>query len=491
MRVGGNILGLALALFLQSLPRSVSSEDVACQTSQQCDDMREELGYGKLFVGFYPAKGCFRKGERMYFGIGGTLAQKVKPNLPGVLERVWCTEMDAGGAEQAAQEQQAPTTCLTERQCDDRRQELGISVYRVGTNYPSKGCFKKGPVAYFGIGGSVSEMSTELPGARERIQCVGSASGLVVAPPTTTSTTTTTTTTAVITNTEATGAASEPPSQISDSSCPDNQYRIKVVVRTGPQNRDGGFRLGSGGRAWLDNPVGSLPPLTDYVDSVCLSNGRYRLRLESEFNAITRYWVYINDEEVLRGPAINSSIKFHIIRVGYNPTLSTRELEWLEGHNSRRQDFHESNGKEFRPLKWSEKLAQQAQESADAIIANNCKYTGSSGSVGENKSLRRHSRSSNIPEPDIILKNWIDNKIDREYPDNFTMTGAVWRGSRWIGCAESTGMNDEGFFCHATSCRYSRPGNCSIGSFDNWLDAVLDDASMCGAVCPDSVEGCH
>ncbi|EJK52640.1 hypothetical protein THAOC_28065 [Thalassiosira oceanica] len=172
MRVGGNILGLALALFLQSLPRSVSSEDVACQTSQQCDDMREELGYGKLFVGFYPgrcetsfnlqkyfsltllhvsrrmfkAKGCFRKGERMYFGIGGTLAQKVKPNLPGVLERVWCTEMDAGGAEQAAQEQQAPTTCLTERQCDDRRQELGISVYRVGTNYPSKGCFKKGPV---------------------------------------------------------------------------------------------------------------------------------------------------------------------------------------------------------------------------------------------------------------------------------------------------------------------------------------------------------
>ncbi|EJK50926.1 hypothetical protein THAOC_29961 [Thalassiosira oceanica] len=409
MRVGSKVLGLTLFLSI-SLSFSFSEEeDVACQTSQQCDDMREELGYEKLFV-------------------GGELS--------------W-------------------------------RQELGISVYRVGTNYPSKGCFKKGNVAYFGIGGAVSDMSTtELPGARERIQCVS-----VVSPPTTTSTTTTTTATTTTTTTTTTAT---------DPSCPNNQYRIKVVVRTGPQNTDSGFKLGSGGpgRTWLDNPVGSLPPLTDYADSVCLSNGRYRLRLEAERNGIKRYWVYVNDEEVLRGPAVNSRIKYHIIRVGYKPTLSTREQEWLEGHNSRRQDFHESNGKEFRPLKWSEKLAQQAVESADAIITNNCKYTGSAGgNVGENKSIRRHSRSSIIPEPDLILKNWIDNKVDREYPDNFTMTAAVWM---WIGCAESTGMDDEGFFCHATVCQYSRPGNCNVRSFDNWLDAVLDDGSMCGAVCPDS-----
>ena len=276
--------------------------------------------------------------------------------------------------------------------------------------------------AYFGIGGTVTEMSTELPGARERIKCVGSTSDLVVAPPTTTSTTT-----AVITNTEATVAASELPSQISDPSCPDNQYRIKVVVQTGPQNSVGGFRLGSGGRAWLNNPVGSLPPLTDYADSVCLSDGRYRLRLESEFDGITRYWVYVNDEEVLRGPSVISTTRFHIIRVGSQPSLSTREQKWLDGHNRRRQDFHESNGKEFRPLKWSEKLAEQAKESVDAIIANNCKYTGSSGNVGENKSLRRHSSSSNIPMPDLILRNWIDNKIDREYPENSTLTAALWR----------------------------------------------------------------
>ncbi|EJK53844.1 hypothetical protein THAOC_26637 [Thalassiosira oceanica] len=459
MRVGSKVLGLT---FFLSISLSFS-EDVACQTSQQCDDMREELGYEKLFVGNdYPANGCFQKGGRMYFGSGGSPAQNAEPNLPGVLERVWC--------------KQAPTTCLTDRQCDERRQELGISVYRVDTNYPSKGCFKKGNVAYFGIGGNVSDMSTtELPGARERIQCVGSASGRVGEPPIMTSTMATTA--ATITNTETTVAVS----------CPDNQYRIKVVVQTGPQNTDSGFKLSSGGRAWLDNPLGSLPPLTDYADSVCLSDGRYRLRLEAEWNGIKRYWVYVNGEEVLRGPAVNSSIKYHIIRVGYKPTLSTREQEWLEGHNSRRQDFHESNGKEFRPLKWSEKLVQQAKESADAIIANNCKYTGSSGGdVGENKSIRRHGRSGIIPEPDLILKNWFDQKLDREYPDN-TMTAVVWRGSRWIGCAESTGMDDEGFFCHATVCQYSRPGNCNVRSFDNWLDAVLDDGSMCGAVCPDSL----
>ena len=246
---------------------------------------------------------------------------------------------------------------------------------------------------------------------------------LVVAPPTTTLATT------IVTTVKATVAASEIPSQTSDpSSCPDSQYRVKVVVQTGPQNRDSGFKLSSGGKHWLNNPVGSLPPLADYAESVCLSNGRYRLRLEAELNGIKRYWVYVNGEEVLRGPAVNASIKFHIIRVGYKPTLSIREQEWLEGHNSRRQGFHESNGEEFRPLKWSGKLAQQAQDSADAIIANNCKYTGSSGgNVGENKALRRHSKSSNIAEPDLILRNWIDNKIDREYPDNFTLTAAVWR----------------------------------------------------------------
>ena len=116
MRV--DILGLALILLSISL---AVSEDVACQTRQQCDEMREELGYAKLFFGMYPAKGCFRKGDRIYFGSGGTPAQKATPNLQGVLERVWCTSlMDGGGAEQAPQEQQASTTCLTERQCDER-----------------------------------------------------------------------------------------------------------------------------------------------------------------------------------------------------------------------------------------------------------------------------------------------------------------------------------------------------------------------------------
>ena len=150
MRVGISIL--RLALFLRSIPLSVSEDaDVVCQTRQQCDDMREELGYEKLYVGMaFPgrwckphsscgvllaanfdsiqAKGCFRKGERLYFGSGGTPAQKAKPNLPGVLERIWCTGMDDDSAEQGAQEQQALTTCLTERQCDERYELTSMLV---------------------------------------------------------------------------------------------------------------------------------------------------------------------------------------------------------------------------------------------------------------------------------------------------------------------------------------------------------------------------
>jgi len=63
------------------------------------------------------------------------------------------------------------TACLTEEECNSKRQEMNIESFFVG-EYPTKGCFIKNERAYFSTGGSVVEMEREdLPGVQERIWC--------------------------------------------------------------------------------------------------------------------------------------------------------------------------------------------------------------------------------------------------------------------------------------------------------------------------------
>ena len=49
-------------------------------------------------------------------------------------------------------------TCYTEEECDDQRQLLRIKRYHVG-NWPSKGCFVKNGIAYWGTGGNRAKRS--------------------------------------------------------------------------------------------------------------------------------------------------------------------------------------------------------------------------------------------------------------------------------------------------------------------------------------------
>jgi len=66
------------------------------------------------------------------------------------------------------------TTCLTEGDCDEMRQKMGIATFLAGSNYPSDGCFLKNGIAYWGSGGSMEDISKPvLPGVRERIWCEG------------------------------------------------------------------------------------------------------------------------------------------------------------------------------------------------------------------------------------------------------------------------------------------------------------------------------
>jgi hypothetical protein len=64
------------------------------------------------------------------------------------------------------------TFCLTQMECNQQRKKLGIEKFITGANLPSKGCFMKRNVAYFGTRGSAAEKrQLDLPGRQQRIFC--------------------------------------------------------------------------------------------------------------------------------------------------------------------------------------------------------------------------------------------------------------------------------------------------------------------------------
>mmetsp|Transcript_29640 Transcript_29640/g.62960 ORF Transcript_29640/g.62960 Transcript_29640/m.62960 type:complete len:867 (-) Transcript_29640:380-2980(-) len=63
------------------------------------------------------------------------------------------------------------TACLSKADCDEARQKMGVAKFSAG-NFPSKGCFAKNGVAYWGAGGSDDDMSrSDLPGIQTRLWC--------------------------------------------------------------------------------------------------------------------------------------------------------------------------------------------------------------------------------------------------------------------------------------------------------------------------------
>jgi hypothetical protein len=126
------------------------------------------FSYGDL-----PTKGCFIKGESMYFGTGGTDAEVYDTDLDGVQVRVWCDgtssneTSDNGG------------NCLTVDQCEEKftmmkNANVIDGVFHASPEFPSKGCFMKGDNVFFGSGGTDDEMmKSDLPDEQERLLCDG------------------------------------------------------------------------------------------------------------------------------------------------------------------------------------------------------------------------------------------------------------------------------------------------------------------------------
>jgi hypothetical protein len=249
---------------------------------------------------------------------------------------------------------------------------------------------------------------------------------------------------------------------------------------------------------YISKSVGELENEKLYSDTVCVPAGTYELYVEDSFRGLCctggkgYYSVEVNGEEILFGGSYanfpGDSVTHEIV-LGEDYGTDDRAVEWLVAHNNRRQSFHEKEGTEYKPLVWSDALEKDARNWLDEIFVN-CKTVRESGlQEGENLSFRKVGGERDTENPENILKRWVDLKLNKDYPENASMTQAMWRATRYVGCADDSKTMSDGSICYASICRYARAGNCVMSKYDDWKEPTLADHTSCGPVCPD--DGCH
>jgi hypothetical protein len=175
-----------------------------------------------------------------------------------------------------------------------------------------------------------------------------------------------------------------------------------------------------------------------------------------------------------------------------------RENQWLHEHNIRREEWHEKYGKKYKPLKWSEDLKDMAQKYADDL-ASDCgatvhdSYANREG-YGENlASNTGFGDWAELKPVEKIMTRFVENEQDWVPPANNHFMQVLWYSTTHVGCADAMGKKPNGAICRYQVCRYARPGNCGVKSFNDgskrwWMKAVMQDSSRCKPLCPP--EGC-
>jgi hypothetical protein len=231
------------------------------------------------------------------------------------------------------------------------------------------------------------------------------------------------------------------------------------------------------------------------------------------------YTLYIEDsggyERLVSGGNFKQKRMTHLISVrSQTPALTAREEEWLVAHNTRREYWHEYYGKSYVPLKWSGELAKSSQVYAEELLST-CDDQSIEhdpfNKYGENMAKNKGMGGwGELYAADKITGRFIDREVEIGYPNNYHLTQALWRASKYVGCGESEKPWNGGT-CRIQVCRYSkvsnvlRPfamamllyllmhvttlqaGNCAM-TRDNWEEVMMEDDSGCFPDCPP--EGC-
>ena len=216
------------------------------------------------------------------------------------------------------------------------------------------------------------------------------------------------------------------------------------------------------------------------------------------------YKLYLKGKVLVHGSYYGTK-NTHLINVGYDPasSLSSRYVQFLRAHNTRRRTWHEMYNVSYVPLRWSPMLAEESRQWAEVLLdecnLNDIKhepnvYEGENLAKNKGEEYDKDGKPSwgQLYKPENIVRRWVDREIGWAYPDNAHLTQSLWRASRYMGCGEAV-KDWIGGKCRTQVCRYAKAGNCDMTRFDategeNWLTPMLSASSPCEPSCPP--EGC-
>ena len=246
---------------------------------------------------------------------------------------------------------------------------------------------------------------------------------------------------------------------------------------------------GSDSITYMETLPGDLKNSTTQFDFACVPSGAYIFTVDDDTSKCCGvnkgyYAVKINGEEVVRERSYFISPHAFIIRTDYEPPTDQAKIQWLDKHNDVREQFHTEHGVSYRPMVWSDSLAEAATERADDIAATCEIGSDALDPWGENIGRTNFGvYNEAYVSPDFVFAGWNDFE---DHP--LTSWQINWRPTRYVGCATNiTQMQTDGRYCHVAVCKYTRP-HCNVNS-TNWLNQTLEDYSMCGPSCPS--EGCY
>ncbi|KAL7456344.1 hypothetical protein ACHAWC_007871 [Mediolabrus comicus] len=163
---------------------------------------------------------------------------------------------------------------------------------------------------------------------------------------------------------------------------------------------------------------------------------------------------------------------------------------WKDGGKTHE---HKRYGKSYVPLNWSGGLKESARQWANELLKSCGQglYHEKQSKYGENLAANVGSGSwGAMKDADDIVKRFVEDEADKDWPANAHLTQCLWRASKYVGCYDAEKDMGDGKMCRVQVCRYARAGNCDMHNFNDSkrMDAVMQDSSNCGQECPP--EGC-
>ena len=171
--------------------------------------------------------------------------------------------------------------------------------------------------------------------------------------------------------------------------------------------------------------------------------------------------------------------------------IATRSGFWLTIYVDRNITKNTARSTEYVPLKWSEGLKEAAAAYAEELLSSCPSPTiihDPNTSYGENLAKNRGINGwgwGDLKPADNILNRFVERELDDPWPHNAHLTQALWRATRYVGCAESVMPLGSGICRIQVNC-YARSGNCNAKKNINndWYDKMLADESACDPICP-------